>query len=62
MYGEAASVLTGSKEVYPHKIVEAGYVFKYEESNKHWKISYKYKPTDIYILLNSTIKYYHNID
>ena len=31
MYGEAASVLTGSKEVYPRKILEAGYVFKYEE-------------------------------
>ena len=31
MYGEAASVLTGSKEVYPRKIQEAGYVFKYEE-------------------------------
>jgi len=31
MYREAASVLTGSKEVYPRKILEAGYVFKYEE-------------------------------
>ena len=31
MYGEAASVLTGSKEIYPRKIDEAGYVFKYEE-------------------------------
>ena len=31
MYGEAASVLTGSKEVYPHKIVDAGYAFKYKE-------------------------------
>jgi uncharacterized protein (TIGR01777 family) len=30
MYGEAASVLTGSKEVYPRKIQEAGYGFKYE--------------------------------
>jgi len=31
MYGEAASVLTGSKEIYPHKILEAGYLFKYYE-------------------------------
>jgi hypothetical protein len=30
MYGEAASVLTGSKEVYPRKIMEAGYTFKFE--------------------------------
>jgi len=30
MYGEAASVLTGSKEVYPSKILETGYIFKYE--------------------------------
>jgi uncharacterized protein (TIGR01777 family) len=30
MYGEAASVLTGSKEVYPRRILEAGYRFKYE--------------------------------
>lgn len=29
MYGEAASVLTGSKEVYPRKISEAGYTFRY---------------------------------
>lgn len=29
MYGEAASVLTGSKEIYPKAIVDAGYVFKY---------------------------------
>ncbi|MFC2073442.1 TIGR01777 family oxidoreductase [Campylobacterota bacterium] len=31
MYGEAASVLTGSKEVYPRKILEEGYVFKYSQ-------------------------------
>ncbi len=31
MYGEAASVLTGSKEVYPRKILDAGYVFKYPD-------------------------------
>lgn len=30
MYGEASSVLTGSKEVYPRRILEAGYRFKYE--------------------------------
>lgn len=30
MYGEAASVLTGSKEVYPRKIVDAGYTFQYK--------------------------------
>lgn len=30
MYGEAASVLTGSKEVYPSKLLEAGYTFEYE--------------------------------
>lgn len=38
MYGEAASVLTGSKEVYPKAIEEAGYQFKYpviEESLEH---------------------------
>ena len=29
MYGEAASVLTGSKEVYPQKILDAGYTFRY---------------------------------
>ena len=29
MYGEAASVLTGSKTVYPKAITEAGYQFKY---------------------------------
>ena len=31
MYGEAASVLTGSKEVYPNEIIKAGYTFKFEE-------------------------------
>ena len=31
MYGEAASVLTGSKEVYPRKILDAGYVYKYPD-------------------------------
>jgi len=30
MYGEAASVLTDSKEVYPTKILESGYHFKFE--------------------------------
>lgn len=38
MYGEAASVLTGSKEVYPKAIQDAGYVFKYpmiQESLQH---------------------------
>lgn len=34
MYGEAASVLTGSKEVYPHRITEAGYTFKFENIDK----------------------------
>jgi uncharacterized protein len=31
MYGEAALVLTGSKEIYPKSIQEKGFVFKYEE-------------------------------
>lgn len=31
MYGEASSVLTGSKEVYPTAIQEKGFVFEYEE-------------------------------
>lgn len=31
MYGEAASVLTGSKEVYPRKILDKGYVFRYPD-------------------------------
>jgi hypothetical protein len=38
MYGEAASVLTGSKEVYPRALSEAGFVFDYpdlESSLKH---------------------------
>jgi uncharacterized protein (TIGR01777 family) len=34
MYGEGASVLTGSKEVYPRKIMEAGYTFKFEDIDK----------------------------
>lgn len=34
MYGEAASVLTGSKEVYPRKILDAGYTFKFEHIEK----------------------------
>lgn len=34
MYGEASSILTGSKEVYPRKILEAGYTFKYENIDK----------------------------
>ncbi len=38
MYGEAASILTGSKEIYPQAIQEKGFVFKYkdlEASLKH---------------------------
>jgi len=31
MYGEAATVLTGSKMIYPRKILEAGYLFKFQE-------------------------------
>jgi len=31
MYGEAASVLTGSKEIYPKAITEAGFVFDYPD-------------------------------
>ena len=31
MYGEASSVLTGSKEVYPSGIIKAGYTFKFKE-------------------------------
>lgn len=31
MYGEAASVLTGSKEVYPKALEEKGFVFKYPD-------------------------------
>ena len=34
MYGEAASVLTGSKEVYPRKILDAGYSFQFEKINE----------------------------
>jgi len=29
LYGEGATVLTGSKEVYPRKLLESGYRFKY---------------------------------
>ncbi|CAA6823563.1 MAG: Cell division inhibitor [uncultured Sulfurovum sp.] len=31
MYGEASTVLTGSKEVYPRKIQDAGYTFKFQD-------------------------------
>lgn len=31
MYGEASSVLTGSKEVYPTALVEKGFEFEYED-------------------------------
>ena len=31
IFGEGASVLTGSKEVYPKALQEAGYIFKYPE-------------------------------
>lgn len=31
MYGEAASILTGSKEIYPKAIQEKGFVFKHED-------------------------------
>ncbi len=31
MYGEAATVLTGSKEIYPKALEEAGFVFKYRD-------------------------------
>jgi uncharacterized protein (TIGR01777 family) len=34
MYGEAATVLTGSKEVYPDKLLKAGYRFKYNDIDK----------------------------
>ncbi|MCO4845101.1 MAG: TIGR01777 family oxidoreductase [Sulfurovum sp.] len=34
MYGEASSVLTGSKEVYPKRILDEGYVFKYTQIEK----------------------------
>lgn len=34
MYGEAASVITGSKQVYPRKIMESGYAFKFEHVEK----------------------------
>lgn len=38
MYGEAASVLTGSKEVYPKALIDSGFEFKYktiQESLEH---------------------------
>ncbi len=31
MYGEAASILTGSKEIYPQAIQEKGFIFEYED-------------------------------
>ncbi|MDD2906868.1 MAG: TIGR01777 family oxidoreductase [Sulfurimonas sp.] len=31
LFGEGSSVLTGSKEVYPKAITDAGYVFKYKD-------------------------------
>jgi len=34
MYGEAASVLTASKEVYPNKVMDAGYTFEFEDIEK----------------------------
>lgn len=34
MYGEASSVLIASKEVYPKKLMEAGYTFKFNEIEK----------------------------
>jgi len=34
MYGEAASVLTGSKEVYPQRLMNEGYTFKYIQVDK----------------------------
>jgi uncharacterized protein len=34
MYGEAASVLTGSKEVYPSALQKAGFTFKYPEIDR----------------------------
>ncbi len=37
MYGEAASVLTGSKEVYPRALEEAGFVFDYPELERSLK-------------------------
>ena len=37
MYGEAASVLTESKEVYPKKIIEKGYRFLYTDIEKALK-------------------------
>lgn len=34
MYGEATSVLTGSKEVFPTKIIDTGYTFEYDGIEK----------------------------
>ncbi len=34
MYGEASSVLTGSKEIYPKALLDKGFVFKYTEIDK----------------------------
>jgi uncharacterized protein (TIGR01777 family) len=31
MYGEAASVLTGSKEIYPKALMDAGFIFSYHD-------------------------------
>ena len=31
MYGEASSVLTGSKEIYPKALLDKGFVFKYTD-------------------------------
>lgn len=33
IYGEASTVITGSKEVYPRALVDAGFQFHYEEIN-----------------------------
>ena len=33
LFGEGASVLTGSKEIYPKKLLESGFDFKYQDIN-----------------------------
>ena len=33
LFGEGASVLTGSKEIYPKKLLESGFEFKYQDIN-----------------------------
>ncbi len=33
LFGEGATVLTGSKEVYPKRLLESGFEFKYKEIN-----------------------------